>query len=96
MENSEHVWKFCTRSGLRQVKIACGDDLRNLRNLDQKYWTVLSASNAGLRFDGRMLEFLDSDGDGRVRVPELLAAVEFLESKGVDLDSLFKEDPEDA
>ena len=96
MEKSEHVWKFCTRSGLRQVKIACGDDLRNLRNLDQKYWTVLSASNAGLRFDGRMLEFLDSDGDGRVRVPELLAAVEFLESKGVDLDSLFREDPEDA
>jgi hypothetical protein len=96
MEKSEHVWKFCKQSGLRQVKIACGDDLRNLRNLDQKYWTVLSASNAGLRFDGRMLEFLDSDGDGRVRVPELLAAVEFLESKGVDLDSLFREDPEDA
>ena len=96
MCNIEHRWKFCTKSGLRQVKIDCGDDLRNLKNLDQKHWTVLAASNSGLRFDARTLELLDSDGDGRIRVPDLLAAVEFLESKGVDLDSLFKDDPEDA
>ena len=88
-------WKFCTKSGLKQVKIECGDDLRRLKELDQKYWTALAASNTGLRFDSRTLEFLDTDGDGRVRVPELLAAIDFLESKGVDLDSLFAEDPED-
>ena len=88
-------WKFCTKSGLKQAKIECGDDLRRLKDLDQKYWTALAASNTGLRFDSRTLEFLDTDGDGRVRVPELLAAIDFLESKGVDLDSLFVEDPED-
>ena len=88
-------WKFCTKSGLKQVKIECGDDLRRLKDLDQKYWTALAASNTGLRFDSRTLEFLDTDGDGRVRVPELLAAIDFLESKGVDLDSLFVEDSED-
>jgi hypothetical protein len=95
MGNSDYSWKFCTRSGLRQVKIENGEDLKNLKNLDQKYWTVLAASNNGLRFDSRTLEFLDSDGDGRVRVPEILAAIEFLESKGVDLDTLFVENPED-
>ena len=96
MGNSPYSWKFCSKSGLRQVKIECGDDLRNLKNLDQKHWTVLAASNCGLRFDSRTLELLDSDGDGRVRVPDVLAAVAFLESKGVDLDSLFESDPEDA
>ena len=95
MENDCHKWKFCTKSGLKQVKVECGDDLRRLKDLDQKYWTALAASNTGLRFDSRTLEFLDTDGDGRVRVPELLAAIDFLESKGVDLDSLFVEDPED-
>jgi hypothetical protein len=49
MGNSDYSWKFCTRSGLRQVKIENGEDLKNLKNLDQKYWTVLAASNNGLR-----------------------------------------------
>jgi hypothetical protein len=92
---AKHEWKFFSHNGLRQVRIGCGEDLRNLKHLDQKLWTVLSASNGGLRFDARTLEFLDSDGDGRVRVPDLLAAIEFLESKNVDLDSLFLSDPED-
>ena len=95
MGNSGHVWKFCTRSGLKQVKIGSGADLAALKNLDRKLWTVLAAANAGLRFDKRTLELLDSDGDGRVRVPEVLAAVDFLKSKGVDLDTLFKADEED-
>ena len=95
MGAADYKWKFCTKSGLSQVRIECGEDLKNLKNLDQKYWTVLSASNSGLRFDIRTLELLDSDGDGRIRVPDLIAAVEFLESRGVDLDSLFKEDQED-
>ena len=94
MGATKHEWKFFSHNGLRQVDIGCGDDLRNLRDLDQKLWTVLAASNSGLRFDARMLEFLDSDGDGRIRVPDLLAAIDFLESKNVDLDSLFQEDPE--
>ena len=79
-------WRFCTKGGSGQVKIECGEDLRRLKDLDQKYWTALAASNSGLRFDSRTLELLDTDGDGRIRVPELLAAVDFLESKGVDLD----------
>ena len=95
MSTAKHEWKFFSHNGLVQVRIGCGEDLRNLKNLDQKHWTVLAASNGGLRFDARTLEFLDSDGDGRVRAPDLLAAIDFLESKNVDLDSLFQRDPED-
>ena len=95
MDSTKHCWKFFTRGGLKQVCIENGDDLANLGNLDQKFWTVLAASNEGLRFDSRTLEFLDADGDGRIRVPDLIAAVEFLKSKGVDLDTLFRKDPDD-
>ena len=94
MENG-YVWKFFRNGGLKQVKLQSGDDLRHLKELDQKAWTVLAASNKGLRFDPRTLELLDADGDGRVRVPEVLAALDFLEAKGVNLDDLFKADPED-
>ena len=91
-----YCWRFFKQSGLKQVKLENGEDLKHLNELDQKLWTVLAASNSGLRFDARTLELLDTDGDGRVRVPEVLAAISFLESRGVDLDSLFKENPEDA
>jgi hypothetical protein len=87
-------WKFCKSGGALQVKLENGGDLKRLKDLDQKYWTVLAAANAGLRFDQRTLELLDADGDGRVQVPDVLAAIAFLESRGVDLDDLFKADPE--
>lgn len=93
-ESNAYSWQTFTHRGLKQVKLQSGDDIRHLKELDQKHWTVLAASNKGLRFDPRTLELLDTDGDGRIRVPEVLAAIDFLESKGVDLDSLFKDDPE--
>lgn len=80
---------------IRRVQIETGEDVGRLKELDQKRWAVLSASNAGLRFDRRTLELMDTDGDGRILVPEVLAAIEFLQSKGVDLDALFRKDPED-
>ena len=95
MEANAYQWKFFRRSGLKQVKLETGADIQHLKELDQKLWTVLAASNKGLRFDQRTLELLDTNGDGRVQVPELLAAIDFLESKGIDLDSLFHADEED-
>lgn len=43
--------------------------------MPQELWTVLSCPTEGVRFDTRTLELLDSDNDKRVRVPELLAGV---------------------
>ena len=93
-DTNAYRWNTFKHRGLKQVKLLCGDDVRHLKELDQKLWTVLAASNKGLRFDQRMLELLDTDGDGRVRVPEVLAAIDFLEARQVDLDDLFKDDPE--
>ena len=49
----------------------------------------------GVRFDLRMLQLMDTDGDGRIRTPEVVAAVEFLKARGVNLDDLFKPSAED-
>lgn len=79
----------------RHVRIETAEDVRGLKDVDLKRWAALSAPNAGLRFDRRTLELMDTDGDGRIRAPEVLAAIEFLQSRGVDLDTLFRPDPED-
>lgn len=56
---------------------------------DLKSWYAISCPVSGLRFDQRTLEFLDSDRDGFIRSPEVKAALEFLESKGVTLEDLY-------
>lgn len=72
-----HTWTFFRAGGLDQVLISTADDLRHLDQLDLKLWVALSCPVKGLEFDTRTLELLDTDKDGRVRVPELLAAVKW-------------------
>lgn len=74
---SPHVWKFFRTGGLEQVLLETADDLRHLRELDQKLWVALSCPVRGLEIDERTLALIDTDHDGRIRVPELLAAVEW-------------------
>ncbi len=79
--SSPYVWKFFRIGGLDQVAIESGEDLRRLAQLDPKLWVALSCPAKGLELDEKSLAFVDSDGDGRIRVPELLAAVEWICSK---------------
>ena len=43
-------------------------------------WMAISCPVKGVRFDEATLKQLDSDGDGRIRTPEVLAAVEALKA----------------
>lgn len=81
-------WKFFKSARCVQVKLDNGEAIASLMELDQKLWTVLSASTDGLRFDPSTLKMLDSDGDGRIRIPEVLAAVEWLKVRFKNLDFL--------
>lgn len=72
-----HAWRFTRTGGFEQVLLETGDDLRILPGLDQKLWTVLSCPAGDLEFDGRTLDLLDTDRDGRIRIPEVRAAVEW-------------------
>ncbi len=74
---STHTWTFFRAGGLDQVQITTAADLMHLHELDQKLWVALSCPVKGLEFDSKTLELIDVDKDGRVRVPELLAALKW-------------------
>jgi hypothetical protein len=75
---SSHRWRFFRLGGFDQVRLDTAEDLLHLRELDQKLWAALSCPVDGLEFDPRTLAMLDTNGDGRVRVPEILAAVDWV------------------
>jgi hypothetical protein len=54
-----------------------GADLLHLNELDQKLWTALACPVRGLEFDSQTLALIDNDKDGRIRVPELIAAIQW-------------------
>jgi hypothetical protein len=70
-------WKFFRAGGFDQVKLENGADLLRLEHLDQKLWVALACPTSGLEIDPRTLAFIDVDKDGRVRAPEVIAAVKF-------------------
>ncbi|OGU15659.1 MAG: hypothetical protein A2076_12420 [Geobacteraceae bacterium GWC2_53_11] len=75
--SAHHQWKFFRAGGFDQVLLETGDDLLALSQLDNKLWSALSCPVNGVEFDQRTLELIDSDGDGHIRVPEILAAAEW-------------------
>ena len=74
---ANHTWRFFRAGGLDLVRIETSDDLRQLQHLDQKLWTALACPVKGLEYDEKTLALIDSDSDGRVRAPEILAAVKW-------------------
>lgn len=72
---NSHRWRFFRSGGLDQARIETRADLEHLAELDPKLWAALSCPTRGLEFDARTLDLIDADRDGRIRVPELLAAV---------------------
>lgn len=71
-------WRFNRLGGFDQVVIDSAEDIRHLPELDQKLWAALSCPTTGVEFDRHTLALLDADGDGRIRVPEVLAAAEWV------------------
>ncbi len=71
---ASHRWRFFRAGGFDQVLLETGADLMSLGSLDQKLWVALSCPVAGIEFDRKTLEFVDSDADGHIRAPEVIAA----------------------
>ena len=80
-----HQFRFYRMGGLDQVALETGEDLLHLHELDQKLWVALSCPVKGLELDERTLALLDLDQDGRVRVPEVLAAIAWCKERLRDL-----------
>ena len=75
--NSRYRWRFFRSGGFDQVRLETSADLMALDQLDQKLWVALSCPVKCLEFDARTLELIDSDGDGHIRVPDIIAAVKW-------------------
>ncbi len=86
---AKHSWKFFTAGGVNQVAFRNGADLAHLDQLDQKLWVALAVPTRGIEFETKTLDHIDTDKDGRIRPPELLAAVKWAESSFKRLDDLF-------
>ena len=69
---------FTTIGGNTRVHIAKGEDLRHLRELDEKMWTVLSCPTTGLEISNESLSLIDTDNDGHIRLDEVVGAADRL------------------
>ncbi|MCR5455611.1 MAG: phage holin family protein [Bacteroidales bacterium] len=85
---SSYPWRYTKIGGVTRVNIETGDDIAHLPELDQKQWTVLSCPTTGLEIDPDTLKMLDTDGDGHIKVNEVIAAIEWLKKVLKNMDSL--------
>ncbi|MCE9634072.1 MAG: hypothetical protein K8T90_00065 [Planctomycetes bacterium] len=86
--SSNHRWQFARSGGFDQARIESAADFANLEHLDLKLWAALACPVKGLEFDERTLAMIDADGDGRVRAPEIINAVQWCEDHLRDLAAL--------
>lgn len=77
MAKSTHRWRFFRAGGVDQIVLTEAEDLARLGKLDQKLWVALACPVRGTEIDERTLALIDADHDGRVRAPEVLAAVDW-------------------
>ena len=76
--NNGYKWTFNTVGGVARVKISSGADIAHLDELDPKMWTVLSCPVSGLEIDEKSLSYVDCDGDGKIRVNDVVATAKWL------------------
>lgn len=85
-----YTFSFSSIARTTQVRLLKGADIAHLDELDRKYWLMLSCAVTAMGPKGEPLaRLLDKDGDGRVRVPEVLDAIAWLRPRLKDFDLLF-------
>jgi hypothetical protein len=83
-----HAFRFRRLGGFDQAVLDDAADLLHLEQLDQKMWAALACPVKGLEFDERTLSLVDTDGDGRIRAPEILQAVRWCRERLKDVGSI--------
>src|SRR5438874_2512069 len=88
--STNHTWKFFRAGGFDQVRLDTGADLMALEELDQKLWVALACPTTCVEFDTKTLALIDTDKDGRIRVPEIIAAAKWAGNNLKNPDDLLK------
>ena len=89
-----YPWSFASVGGTVRVNIQSGQDIAHLGELDRKLWTVLSCPTTNLEFDEKTLKLIDTDGDGKIRVDEVIKTAQWLTRVLKNPDILIKEPSE--
>ena len=89
-----YPWSFASVGGTVRVNIQSGQDIAHLGELDRKLWTVLSCPTTNLEFDEKTLKLIDTDGDGKIRVDEVIKTAQWLTRILKEPDILLKEPSE--
>ncbi len=77
-KDKKYKWEFVNVGGTLRVKIASGNDIAHLDELDPKMWTVLSCPVKGLEIDEKSLSYIDSDNDGKIRINDVVATSKWI------------------
>ncbi len=88
---TKYSWNFANVGGVTRVRIQSAEDIRHLGELDKKMWTVLSCPTTGLEISSDSLSLMDLDGDGKLRVKEVIATAEYLCGALKDPETLFEQ-----
>ena len=89
-KDKKYKWEFENIGGSLRVKISSGKDLAHLEELDPKMWTALSCPVKGLEIDDKSLAYIDSDGDGKIRVNDMIAVSKWITGAVKDKDGILK------
>jgi len=84
-----YKWSFMRIGGVDQVVLRNGDDIAHIPHLDQKLWAALAMPKKGDGIRPETLDLLDADKDGRIRAPDICAAIDFASAGLTWLDDFF-------
>ena len=88
---AKYNWSFANVGGTTRVRIQSAEDIRHLGELDKKMWTVLSCPVNGLEISADSLSLMDMDGDGKLRLNEVVATANYLCAALKDPQTLFEQ-----
>lgn len=88
-ETAKQIWNFFRAAGVLQA-VVDGKAFKNLKDLPNENWAVLSCPTAGLDFDPKTLAFIDGNKDGHIRIEEVLSAIDWLDKRMVDMAELLE------
>lgn len=84
-----HRHAFFRTARTTQAALTCGADIEHLADLDRTYWAILSRPEFIYGRNEPLTGYLDTNEDGRIRMPEVLAAIEWLKPRIASFDRLF-------
>ncbi|MBQ5856047.1 MAG: hypothetical protein IIW55_01915 [Bacteroidales bacterium] len=90
IKEKKYKWNFVNIGGSARVRINSGEDIAHLDELDPKMWTVLSCPTTGLEIDDKSLKYMDCDGDGKLRVNDVISVSQWITSILKDKDLILK------